>query len=47
MRDRSGRVVAALSALAAAKTLTEDVHAERAAVLVRAAKAAGQAVGDV
>jgi len=47
VRDRSGRVVAALSALAAAKTLTEDVHPERAAVLLRAAKAAGQAVGNV
>jgi len=47
VRDRSGRVVAALSALAAAKAMGEDVHPERAAVLVRAAKAAGQAVGDV
>ena len=47
VRDRSGRVVAALSALAEAKMLPEDVHAERAAVLLRAAKAAGQAVGDV
>ncbi len=47
VRDRSGRVVAALSALAAAKALTEDVHPERAAVLLRAAKAAGQAVGNV
>jgi hypothetical protein len=40
-------VVAALSALAAAKVMSDDVHAERAAVLVRAARAAGQAVGDV
>jgi IclR family acetate operon transcriptional repressor len=47
VRDRSGRVVAALSALAAAKALSDDGHAERAAVLVRAARAAGQAVGDV
>ena len=47
VRDRSGRVVAALSALAGTKSLTEDVHPERAAVLLRAAKAAGQAVGDV
>jgi IclR family transcriptional regulator, acetate operon repressor len=47
VRDRSGRVVAALSALAAAQAFSEDVHAERAAVLVRAARAAGQAVGDV
>lgn len=46
VRDRSGRVVATLSALAGAKSLGEDVHAERAAVLLRAAKAAGQAVGD-
>ena len=46
VRDRAGRVVAALSALAAAKSMTEDVHAERAAVLRRAARAAGQAVGD-
>jgi IclR family transcriptional regulator, acetate operon repressor len=46
VRDRSGRVVAALSALAGAKALSADVHAERAAVLLRAAKAAGQAVGD-
>jgi DNA-binding IclR family transcriptional regulator len=47
VRDRSGRVVAALSALAPAKTLPEDLCPERAAVLARAAKAAGQAVGDV
>jgi IclR family acetate operon transcriptional repressor len=47
VRDRSGRVVAALSALAAAKVMSDDVHAERAAVLVRAARAAGQAGGDV
>src|SRR5205807_1084245 len=47
VRDRSGRVVAAQSALAEAKTLPDDVHAERASVLTRAAKAAGQAVGDV
>jgi IclR family acetate operon transcriptional repressor len=46
VRDRAGRVVAALSALAASKSMTEDVHAERAGVLLRAAKAAGQAVGD-
>jgi DNA-binding IclR family transcriptional regulator len=44
--DRAGRVVAALSALAAAKVFTEDVQAERAAVLIRAARAAGQVVGD-
>jgi IclR family acetate operon transcriptional repressor len=47
VRDRSGRVVATLSALAGPKTFTEDVQSERAAVLLRAAKAAGQAVGDV
>jgi IclR family acetate operon transcriptional repressor len=47
VRDRGGRVVATLSALAGAKSLSEDVHAERAALLLRAAKAAGQAVGDV
>lgn len=46
VRDRSGRVVAALSALAAAKALPDEVHAERAAILLRAARAAGQAVGD-
>jgi IclR family acetate operon transcriptional repressor len=46
VRDRAGRVVAALAALAPAKTMTEDVHPERAAVLLRAARAAGQAVGD-
>jgi IclR family transcriptional regulator, acetate operon repressor len=46
VRDRSGRVVAALSALAVAKALPDDVHAERAALLTRAARAAGQAVGD-
>jgi IclR family acetate operon transcriptional repressor len=47
VRDRSGRVVAALAALASAKAFSDDVHAERAAVLVRAARAAGQAIGDV
>ncbi|HEV7535692.1 MAG TPA: helix-turn-helix domain-containing protein [Acidimicrobiia bacterium] len=46
VKDRAGNVVAALSALAAVKTLNEDVHAERAGVLLRAARAAGQAVGD-
>jgi DNA-binding IclR family transcriptional regulator len=46
VRDRSGRVVAALSALAAPKVFTEEVQPERAAVLIRAARAAGQVVGD-
>jgi len=46
VRDRSGHVVAALSALAGPKVFTEDVQPERARVLIRAARAAGQAVGD-
>ncbi|MCA1845299.1 MAG: helix-turn-helix domain-containing protein [Actinobacteria bacterium] len=46
VRDRSGRVVAALSALAAPKVFTEEVQPERAAVLTRAARAAGKVVGD-
>ena len=46
VRDRSGRVVAALSALAGPKVFTEEVQPERAAVLIRAARAAGQVVGD-
>jgi len=46
VHDRSGRVVAALSALAGAKVFTEDVQPERAAVLIRVARAAGQVVGD-
>src|SRR5437588_775366 len=45
VRDRSGRVVAALSALGGRKTFTGELEPERAAVLVRAARAAGQAVG--
>jgi len=46
VRDRSGRVVAALSALGGPKTFTGELEPERAAALVRAARAAGQAVGD-
>jgi IclR family acetate operon transcriptional repressor len=46
VRDRAGRVVAALAALGGPKAFTGEVQPERAAVLVRAAKAAGQAVGD-
>jgi IclR family transcriptional regulator, acetate operon repressor len=45
--DRSGRVVASLSALASADAFPDGVLAERVALLLRAARAAGQAVGDV
>lgn len=47
VRDRPGRVVAALAALTGAHTDTEALQAERAAVLQRAASAAGRAVGGV
>jgi IclR family acetate operon transcriptional repressor len=45
--DRSGRVAASLSALASAAASSDEMLAERAALLLRAARAAGQAVGDV
>lgn len=45
--DRSGRVAASLSALASAAAFSDEVLAERTALLLRAARAAGQAVGDV
>lgn len=47
VRGRSGRVVAALAALAGARTDTEDLRAGRAAVLQRAASATGRALGDI
>lgn len=45
--DRSGRAVAALSALESVEPATEAILGERVAPLLRAARAAGQAVGDV